>query len=165
MEMDGMCNSHVGDTSELLEQVPWKESDDGVLGGYDLICWVYPFLLDLALRIGRVRREILVDVYGAPEERSRPPSEDILNLPVDETGEEVVALLGTAPWDGLSAGWCHYKLSAKIETRAGCRVEGVAEMPAERLLVVHVVEAGESCSRGGWSVEGRRDGLKWNGRH
>lgn len=57
--------AHVGYSSKLLQQVPREESDDGVLGGNDLVRWIDVLLLDLALVGLVVCREILMDDDGA----------------------------------------------------------------------------------------------------
>lgn len=53
---------HIGNTSELLEQVSGNEREEGVLGGDNLVRSVSGTLEDLALWIEQLWWQLLVDI-------------------------------------------------------------------------------------------------------
>ena len=76
--------AHVGYSSKLFQQIPREESDDGVLGGNDLVRRINVLFLDLALVILVVCREILVDDDGARRAWEILPREQGFDIEVSQ---------------------------------------------------------------------------------
>lgn len=79
----GNC-AHVGYSSKLFQQIPGEESDDGVLGGNDLVRRINVLLLDFAFFILIVCREIVVDGNGARRAWEYLPREEVFDVEVSE---------------------------------------------------------------------------------
>lgn len=72
--------AHVGYSSKLFQQIPGEEGDDRVLGGDDLVRVINMLLLDLALVVLIVWREILVDDDGARGTWEVLPRKEVFNV-------------------------------------------------------------------------------------
>ena len=92
-EVENGVHSHVSYPSKLFQQIPREKSDDCVLGGDDLVRRIDVLLVELALVISVVWREVLVDDDGAGRTEESLPGEEILNV---EGSQLVVPRKGAA---------------------------------------------------------------------
>lgn len=76
--------AHVGDPPKLLKQIPREKSDDGVLGGDDLVRGVLVLLEHPVFLVVIVVRQGFVNEDGARGPRSALAGEEVLDAPVGQ---------------------------------------------------------------------------------